>query len=161
MIRSGLGGIRAEELVGSHPQFIEESILGSVFLAPNSSIPGPDDAGEGDTSIVEFTVTLLRPGLSPRSEQLCERHVALLVEVRGQWPPVVVRRSDLTVVDGHHRVEAARRLGMASISGVFFNGSDEDAYLESVRRNVEHGLPLSIEERKAAAARIFVRNANW
>jgi hypothetical protein len=50
---------------------------------------------------------------------------------------------------------------MASISGVYFNGSDEDVYVEAVRRNVEHGLPLSIQERKAAAARIFVRNGHW
>ncbi|HLY84072.1 MAG TPA: ParB N-terminal domain-containing protein, partial [Acidimicrobiales bacterium] len=127
-------------------------------LHPASSGAWPIGIG---SPVVDFRLPMLRPGLSPRSKQLFEQHVAVLVEVQGEWPPIVVRRSDFTIVDGHHRVEAAGRLGMATIPGTFFDGSDDDAYIEAVQRNVRHGLVLSIEERKLAATQILGRHGDW
>ena len=82
-------------------------------------------------------------------------HVATLAELDGAWPPIVVRREDRSVVDGQHRVAAARRLGMATLQVSWFDGSAEDAFVEFVRCNVGHGLPLGLAERRSAASRIL------
>jgi transposase-like protein len=94
-----------------------------------------------------------RPPL--RVEGLDARHVATLAELDGVWPPIVVRREDRSVVDGQHRVAAARRLGLACLQVRWFDGSAEDAFVEFVRCNVGHGLPLGLAERRSAAGRIL------
>ncbi len=65
------------------------------------------------------------------------------------------------MIDGAHRVAAAGRLGMARIEAVWFDGSAADAYVEFVRRNVAHGLTLTVHERKAAAARVLRDHPLW
>jgi ParB-like chromosome segregation protein Spo0J len=92
---------------------------------------------------------------SLRANGLDPDHVARLAETADRWPAILVRRSDRTVVDGQHRVAAARTLGMDRVRAVFFDGSNDDAYFEFVRRNVGHGLPLSLDERRAAVHRII------
>jgi ParB-like chromosome segregation protein Spo0J len=107
-------------------------------------------AGDAELAIDELAV-----GESLRVEGLDVRHVATLAELEGAWPPIVVRREDRSVVDGQHRVAAARRLGLSSIQVTWFDGSTEDAFVEFVRCNVGHGLPLGLEERRSAADRIL------
>ena len=60
--------------------------------------------------------------------------------------PVLVRRSDNAVVDGWHRVLAARLCGATMIAVDWFDGDNEAAMEESVRRNSRHGLPHKLEE---------------
>jgi hypothetical protein len=118
----------------------------------------PVERGDG---VIEFPLRLLRPGSSPRSVRLLDQHVKVLMERGGQWPPILVRPEDMAVVDGHHRLEAARRLGMGFIAGRVFSGSAEDCFIEAVRSNTRHGLPLSLHERKRAAGQIFLRHSEW
>jgi transposase len=40
----------------------------------------------------------------------------------------------------------------------FFDGDEDEAFLHAVRENVTHGLPLSLDDRRAAAQRIIVRS---
>ncbi len=82
-------------------------------------------------------------------------HVAALAEVAAHWPPIVVNRADCTVIDGQHRVAAARQLGMRELLAIWFDGSPDDVYIEFVRRNVGHGLPLTLAERRVAARRVL------
>ena len=103
----------------------------------------------------ELPLDALEVGPSLRVEGLDPRHVATLAELDGSWPPIVVRREDRSVVDGQHRVAAARRLGLATLQVTWFDGSAEDAFVEFVRCNVGHGLPLGLEERRSAASRIL------
>jgi len=113
--------------------------------------PGrPVVAGEA-----ELPLDALHVGPSLRVEGLDARHVATLAELAGAWPPIVVRRDDGSVVDGQHRVAAARRLGLATLQVTWFDGSAEDAFVEFVRCNVGHGLPLGLGERRSAASRIL------
>jgi hypothetical protein len=77
------------------------------------------------------------------------------------WPPIVVWGDDLVVIDGCHRVEAARRLGRYSVVAIRFLGSPEEAFIEAVQRNVSHGLPLSVGDRRRAAKRVLARNPEW
>ena len=104
---------------------------------------------------VELPLDALKVGPSLRVEGLDARHVATLAELDGAWPPIVVRREDRSVVDGQHRVVAARRLGLSTLQVTWFDGSAEDAFVEFVRCNVGHGLPLGLGERRSAASRIL------
>ena len=103
----------------------------------------------------ELPLDALEVGPSLRVEGLDPRHVETLAELDGSWPPIVVRREDRSVVDGQHRVAAARRLGLSTLQVTWFDGSAEDAFVEFVRCNVGHGLPLGLEERRSAASRIL------
>ena len=103
----------------------------------------------------EVPLDALHVGPSLRIEGLDPRHVATLAELAGAWPPIVVRRDDHSVVDGQHRVAAARRLGLASLQVRWFDGSPDDAFVEFVRCNVGHGLPLGLSERRSAVSRIL------
>jgi ParB-like chromosome segregation protein Spo0J len=118
-----------------------------------------------DLSTVEEVVWLetaaLRSGPSLRAGGLDSGHVAALAEMDGRWPPIVVRGGDNVIVDGRHRVAAAGMLGRTTVAAVWFHGTDEDLYAEAVRRNVEHGLPLTIDERKGAAGRLLANHARW
>jgi hypothetical protein len=109
----------------------------------------------------DLFISELRVGEGIRSGGLDERHVELLMECVDTWPPIVVWGEDQVVVDGCHRVEAARRLGRQSVVGLRFLGSPEEAFLEAIRRNVSHGLPLSVADRRRAARRVLMRNPDW
>lgn len=61
----------------------------------------------------------------------------------------------MRVIDGMHRLRAAMLKGCREIDVTFFDGSEEEAFIQAVRENIAHGLPLSLDERKAAAERII------
>jgi hypothetical protein len=66
-------------------------------------------------------------------------------------PPVTVHRATMTIVDGHHRVEAFRQVGKKYIRAFLVEGTPADAFLMGVRANIAHGKPLTLDERRAAA----------
>jgi ParB-like chromosome segregation protein Spo0J len=109
---------------------------------------------------VELALADLRPAPSRRANGLDPAHVALLAEMPEKWPAIVVRQADSTVIDGQHRVAAARTLGLTHVRAVLFKGSSDDAYVEFVRCNVGHGLPLSLEERRDAVRHILRTHAD-
>jgi ParB-like chromosome segregation protein Spo0J len=96
-----------------------------------------------------------------RDGGLNNEHVQRLVALAGHWPPVLVNRADGVVIDGAHRVEAARILGLHRIEAWYFDGDPEDALIEFVRRNVHQGLPLTLRERKRAAEHVLVAHPEW
>jgi ParB-like chromosome segregation protein Spo0J len=110
----------------------------------------------------ETTVRLqeLRTGFSPR-RGLDPRTVQAFVAAQGDWPAIVVHRQTMTVVDGTHRVVAARRLGLAEVAAVFFDGSAEDARLEAIRANVADGSGLTLAERKQAGSLVLTWRFSW
>jgi hypothetical protein len=61
----------------------------------------------------------------------------------------------MQVIDGRHRLRAALLRGRDTIDVVFFDGSEEHAFIRAVEENITHGLPLNLAERKAAAMRIM------
>ncbi|MCD9878915.1 ParB/RepB/Spo0J family partition protein [Streptomyces guryensis] len=60
----------------------------------------------------------------------------------------------MRVIDGMHRLEAARIRGERTVRARFFEGSEEEAFILAVETNTKHGLPLTLADRKAAALRI-------
>jgi ParB-like chromosome segregation protein Spo0J len=61
----------------------------------------------------------------------------------------------MTIIDGAHRILAARLKGCEEIDALFFFGSHDDAFRLAVAANVTHGLPLTLADRRAAALRIM------
>jgi hypothetical protein len=112
-------------------------------------------AGQLGGPVVEVPIDALRPADSPRLDGLDPQHATALAEVGSELPPILAHRATMRVIDGTHRVYAARLAGRQKIGVRFFDGGGDDAFLLAVAANVAHGLPLTLAERKAAADRII------
>ncbi|MER8012165.1 ParB N-terminal domain-containing protein [Streptomyces sp. NPDC094149] len=98
---------------------------------------------------------------SPRSAGESGEHIRVLAESQAELPPIVVQRGTNRVIDGVHRVRAARLRGQQTIRARWFDGDDASAFVLAVRLNVRHGLPLSLADRKAAGTRILCEQEGW
>ncbi|MFJ8621285.1 ParB N-terminal domain-containing protein [Kitasatospora sp. NPDC093550] len=98
---------------------------------------------------------------SPRTAGESPEHAELLAEVQSRLPPIVVHRPTMRIIDGMHRVQAARLRGEDSIEVRYVGGSVEDAFVLAVQLNSEHGMPLSRQDRVAAAERIIRSHVHW
>ena len=83
------------------------------------------------------------------------------MELKGRLPPILVHFRTRRVIDGMHRLKAAKLRGDRTIEATFYDGDDFEAFVMAVRVNVQHGLPLSLSDRKAAAARIVGSSPLW
>ena len=113
----------------------------------------------GTTAHVD--VKLLKLGMSPRFGGQDIDHAQALAFRLDDCPPILVERSTSTVIDGVHRVLAARMLGRTTIAARFFEGTHEEAFLEAVRSNIAHGKPLTLAEREAAAKKVLGLHSDW
>lgn len=100
-------------------------------------------------------VGLLQPGDSPRLGGDDVGHVQALADSDRPLPPILVHRQSMRVIDGMHRLAAAQLRKAVVIEVKFFDGSEDDAFVLAVQSNLAHGLPLTLADRKAAAARIL------
>lgn len=105
--------------------------------------------------------TLLPANDSPRLEGENHEHARALAESDAVAPPILVHRRSLRVIDGMHRLQAAMLRGAGEVDVVYFDGSDDDAFVAAVRANTTHGYPLSRADRRAAAARIVRSHPYW
>jgi hypothetical protein len=122
----------------------------------------PDEGPALQMAAVQMVaVKALSPGYSPRRGGVSPAHVQRLMETGGDWPPLLVRRSTRAVIDGAHRLAAARALGLATLGVVYFEGTDEEARIEAIRGNRSHGLPLTLSDRKQAAIDVIARQPDW
>jgi ParB-like chromosome segregation protein Spo0J len=103
----------------------------------------------------------LRDGLQLREGGLDDARVEALAGIKGGWGPILVQRLDRTVIDGAHRVAAARRLGLDRIEAETFDGDPVEAVVEFVRRHAAAGLALTVPDRKFAAARVLAIRPEW
>lgn len=67
----------------------------------------------------------------------------------------------MRVIDGVHRLKAAQLRGEVEIEVEFFDGDEREAFVVAVEMNVRHGLPLTLADREAAAARILDFHPEW
>lgn len=95
---------------------------------------------------------------SPRLAGIDSEHVRLLAESDAELPPILVHRPTMCVIDGAHRLCAARMKGLTQVTVQFFDGSYDEAFVLAVEANVTHGLPLTLADRRAAAERILRTN---
>ncbi|RAJ67249.1 MULTISPECIES: ParB/RepB/Spo0J family partition protein, partial [unclassified Streptomyces] len=118
------------------------------------------DEGAGRERAVLALDTLLDSD-SPRIDGEDGERVRQLAELEAPLPPVLVHRATLRVIDGMHRVRAARLRGDDTIEAEFFDGGDTDAFALAVRLNIAHGLPLTQADRAAAAERLLRARPSW
>ncbi|HEY4459722.1 MAG TPA: ParB N-terminal domain-containing protein [Pseudonocardiaceae bacterium] len=100
-------------------------------------------------------------GDSPRLRGENNEHVQVLAESDAAAPPIIVRTATMHVVDGHHRLRAARQRGAREIAVCYYDGSAEEAFVLAVLANAAHGLPLSTPDRRNAALRIMISHPEW
>lgn len=118
----------------------------------------PHEVGE---DVVMLRVCDLPVGAVFREGDVHEDQVERLVKLRAHWPPILVGRVTGHIVDGVHRIAAARALGMEHIEAAYFEGSADEELIEFVRRNVHHGLTLTLRERRRAARQVLLAHAQW
>lgn len=110
-------------------------------------------------------ISTLKLGESPRTGGVNDEHVRLLVEIGRLMPPIIVHRPTMRVIDGVHRLRATQLSAGDHIEARFFDGDEDDAFVLAVEANAANGLPLSLADRKAAAARIVMthpsRSDRW
>jgi hypothetical protein len=120
--------------------------------------------GEDDQFIepeVEVEVSSLSVSGSPRFSGTDQEHVETLAAAQTPLPPIIVHRGTMRVIDGAHRLKAARLRGLGKIAVRFFDGDEADAFVVAVKSNIAHGLPLSMADRKRAAGRIIASHPQW
>ena len=111
--------------------------------------------------IVKVAVSELTVAGSPRVAGENPEHVHALAEADAELPPILVHRPTMRVIDGVHRLRAAKLRGDQYISARFFSGDEKDSFVLAVQSNITHGLPLSLADRKAAAERIIQSHPQW
>ena len=127
---------------------------GPVLVIPSQPTRPPGD-------YVSLPIEDLLPADSPRLQGEDTEHVRSLAELKDELPPILVHRKTMRVIDGMHRLKAAILRGERTIEATFYDGDDAAAFVMAVKANVQHGLPLSLSDRKAAAARIVHSSPHW
>ncbi|MET8004202.1 ParB/RepB/Spo0J family partition protein [Nonomuraea glycinis] len=110
---------------------------------------------------VMVPIEALSGSYSPRLDGESVEHIRTLCESPLQLPPVLVHRQTMRVLDGVHRLRVAELRGESDILTRFFDGDARDAFVLAVKANVSHGLPLTLADRSAAAARIIDSHPEW
>jgi hypothetical protein len=111
---------------------------------------------------VRVALSALSLGESPRITPIDADHVSVLAELDAEvLPPIVVHRATMNVIDGWHRLAAARQRGDTDIHAIYFDGTADEAFIEGVRANVSHGRPLTLRDRRRAAHRVISTHPDW
>ena len=107
------------------------------------------------TRPVKVAELLLLEGYQPRVTmdlELVDEYAEQMTGGYGTFPPVEVFHVDgkLVVVDGFHRVQAARKAALKEILANVRQGNADEALLFSVKANATHGLRRSNEDKRRA-----------
>ncbi|MYZ15305.1 ParB N-terminal domain-containing protein, partial [Streptomyces sp. SID337] len=116
-----------------------------------------------NTPVQELPVHALSPGLHLRQGGINAAYLHLLVEApgRAQLPPVLVQKDGWRIIDGLHRLEAAKLCGDHSITARLVDCTDAEALVIAMKANTSHGLPLSRADRTAGAERVLLAHPEW
>lgn len=122
-----------------------------VGVAGKSGDGSPTTAG----SLTRLPLADIVQPDSPRLSGLNDEHARLLAHSEATLPPILVNRRTMRVVDGAHRLLAAKLRGQETIDVHFCDCDNDEAFVLAVEKNVTHGLPLSRAERTGRP------NASW
>ncbi|SOE10446.1 ParB-like nuclease domain-containing protein [Streptomyces sp. 2323.1] len=125
--------------------------LTTEISQPNDTCPFSPPPGQ---EIIDIPIQSILPADSPRSAGSDSAHAWLLAKSDAELPPIILQWPSMRVIDGMHRLEAARIRGESTVRARFFEGDAEEAFILAVETNTKHGLPLTLADRKAAALRI-------
>jgi ParB-like chromosome segregation protein Spo0J len=111
--------------------------------------------------VVRVTIDSLDLDGSPRQGGEDLEHARVLAGIREELPAITVRRQTMQVIDGRHRIRAARLNGHDTIEARLVDCDEATAFALAVRENVAHGLPLSLADRRTAAAAMISAQPHW
>jgi hypothetical protein len=147
---------------------------GQALLTSGVSTVGPeDDESTNDDrfdlknferlSARDVAISALSPGLYLRQCGTNAAHVQLLTDAAGssELPPILVQEDGWRVIDGLHRLEAAKLRGDETIKARFLDCTDEEALVLAIKSNTSHGLPLSKADRVSGAKRVLTAHPDW
>jgi hypothetical protein len=106
-------------------------------------------------------VSTLPVGHPWRADGLDEARVVEVAGSIGQLAPIVVRRIDRLVVDGAHRVAAARRLGIHALAVTWFDGDALEVAQAFIGLNGGCGLPVTGRDREALVRWVLAIEPMW
>ena len=108
-------------------------------------------------------ISRLAPGFHLRAAGISPARVRLLADAAGsvRLVSILVQRSGSRIIDGLHRVVAAKLRGERQIRARIVDCTDQEALLIAIRSNILHGLPLSRPDRISAAQRIRAARPDW
>jgi len=100
---------------------------------------------------------MMRETFDKRIVEQYKENLASIIESS----PIVVfdTPSGLMLVDGFHRLAAARQLDWSEIKAQIYKGSVQDAFAYACLANLKHGKPLTRSEREHAVKEYIVLNA--
>lgn len=146
----------------------------AVLLAGDFTSARPDDNESGGgsgfdlkylekLSARDVPVNALSSGVYLRRGGTNAAHVHLLIDAAGsaQLPPVLIQQDGCRVIDGLHRLEAAKLRGEATIKARFLDCTDSEALVLAMKTNSTHGLPLSKADRLAGAQHVLTAHPDW
>lgn len=112
---------------------------------------------------LNVAISSLTSGLFLRQGGTNAVHVQLLLgaAVASELPPILVQQHGRRVIDGLHRLEAAKLRGDETIRACFLDCTDEEALVLAIKSNTAHGLPLSKPDRVAGARRVLDAHPDW
>ncbi len=126
----------------------------------SESLPMRRSSEFGD-AVSMVSISELVRSESPRLDGENEEHIQRLAETDEPLPPILVHWPSMLVIDGMHRLRAAQLRGQRSIGVQFLDCGRNEIFVEQVRANVAHGLPLSLADRKAAVERVLTTHPHW
>jgi len=106
--------------------------------------------------------TIKNVGYSPREHRIKEEHVEELMEdlnLRGQLSPILVDSNTQGIVDGHHRLEAIKRLGWPKIRAIYQPMTEEECHSYALKNNILTETLTEIEE--ANKIKILIEKFGW
>jgi ParB-like chromosome segregation protein Spo0J len=108
-------------------------------------------------------ISSLVPGVYLREGGTNAGHVQLLLGAAGssELPPILVQEHGRRVIDGLHRLEAAKLRGDETISARLLDCTDMEALVLAIKSNTIHGLPLSKADRVSGAKRVLDTHPDW
>ncbi|WP_406841048.1 ParB/RepB/Spo0J family partition protein [Streptomyces sp. AHU1] len=111
----------------------------------------------------DVLVNMLSAGMSLRQSGTDAAHIRLLADAAGsvELPPILVQIDGYRVIDGLHRLEAAKLRGDSSIRARFVDCSNSEALVIAMKANGSHGLPLSRSDRMSGAQRVLSSHPDW
>jgi hypothetical protein len=129
---------------------------------PAPDLPSPWPGAANGPAISEVVpVSSLQPADTPRLSGQDAARTRALREKVPDLPAILVNRRTMRVIDGMHRLSAARLAGAETIRVTFIDTDEQNAFLLAVQANITHGLPLSAADRDAAAERILSWYPYW
>jgi ParB-like chromosome segregation protein Spo0J len=111
--------------------------------------------------VTRIPVSAISDGIVLRRSGSNSQHVRTLAESDDPLPPIIVQRATMSVIDGAHRLQAARMRGQKEIDARLVDADQASCFVIAVRANVTHGLPLSLADRKAAAVSVIRYYPHW